>query len=105
MHKRLKKDLLFYIRFIELLCLYLQRIKKLIIMIFIELTWAEKGKKMLVNVEQAQKFMDATNLSTDERRRDAKVSISGISNNGGVWVKETYEEIKQKLIEAGVKII
>jgi len=29
MHKRLKKDLLFYIRFIELLCLYLQRIKKL----------------------------------------------------------------------------
>jgi microcystin degradation protein MlrC len=52
---------------------------------FIELTW--KGQKFLGNVSQI-KCID------DRKSPEGNTYISGLNNNGGFYVEESYEEIK-----------
>jgi hypothetical protein len=77
-------------------------------MIFIELTDGNTGKKFLANVQLAQRFLDSEETISNSRsfeKANGKSYISGLTNNGGFYIRETYQEVKQKLIEAGVTII
>lgn len=62
--------------------------------IFIELT-STRGNKFLGNVKLLQAV-----INSDESRR-----VIGWNNNGGIEVKETYDDIKLRLEQAGVTII
>lgn len=57
---------------------------------FIELTM-ENGKKFIANVSRIDRVVD------DIEKRGAY--ISGLTNNGGFYVKETYKEVLEKIIE------
>ena len=64
---------------------------------FIELT-STTGIKILVNISQAQAILPSS-------KEGAKSHITGINNNGGIRFRETYEEIKGKLLEVGITIV
>ena len=66
-------------------------------MVYIELT-TTTGKKVLVNLSQAQAILPSS-------QEGAKSHITGINNNGGIGFRETYEEIKEKLLKAEIYIL
>ena len=64
---------------------------------FIELTMTT-GKKVLVNLSQAQAILPVYPKSQN-MKDGAHSHITGINNNGGIRFRETYEEIKEKLLK------
>ena len=72
-------------------------------MVYLELTMTT-GKKVLVNLSQAQAILPIYPLSK-QMKDGANSHITGINNNGGIRFSETYEEIKEKLLEVGITIV
>jgi len=61
---------------------------------FIELT-TEDGKKFIGNINLLQRVFIT---------REGKVGVVGWNNNGFFEIKETYEEVLNKLKENGVQL-
>lgn len=60
---------------------------------FIELT-APQGHKFLANVSQIQRILNNPGSAKNEN-----TFISGLNNNGGIYVQESYEDIQKALNE------
>jgi hypothetical protein len=61
---------------------------------FIELTMIG-GKTFLANVNQIDRVIDEVSIENGKHR----TYISGLTNNGGFYIEETYEEVIAKLKE------
>jgi hypothetical protein len=61
---------------------------------FIELTMIG-GNTFLANVNQINRVVDE--VSTVNGKHKHKTYISGLTNNGGFYIEETYEEVIAKL--------
>jgi hypothetical protein len=59
---------------------------------FIELTTAENGKKFIANVSRILRIIDSPGDKKNEN-----TYIGGLSNNGGIYVRESYEDIQRAL--------
>lgn len=60
---------------------------------FIELTSSE-GYKFIANVSQIKRIVDTKGSDKNEN-----TFITGINNNGGLYVKESYEDIQKSIYE------
>jgi hypothetical protein len=60
---------------------------------FIELTSSE-GNKFIANVSQIKRIVDTKGSNKNEN-----TFITGINNNGGLYVKESYEDIQKAIYE------
>jgi hypothetical protein len=60
---------------------------------FIELTSSE-GNKFIANVSQIKRIVDTKGSDKNEN-----TFIVGINNNGGLYVKESYEDIHKAICE------
>jgi hypothetical protein len=63
---------------------------------FIELTMIG-GKTFLANVNQIDRVIDE--VSIENGKHKYRTYISGLTNNGGFYIEETYEEVIAKLKE------
>ena len=59
---------------------------------FIELT-SEDGKKFLAGLLQIQRIID----DSKGKEPNQNTYIGGLTNNGGIYVKETYAEVLKKI--------
>ena len=62
---------------------------------FIELT-THKGDKFLANVNRIDRVLDEV-VVLENGKHKHKTYISGLTNNGGFYIQETYEEVIAKL--------
>jgi hypothetical protein len=69
-------------------------------MAYIELTSSRSGKKFIANVSKANRFLDEKGDKSNEN-----CYISGLTNNGGFYIIETYKEVCDLLYGAGVVIM
>lgn len=69
-------------------------------MAYIELTGTRSGKKFLANVNRADRFLDESGDKPNEN-----CYVSGLTNNGGFYIRETYEEVKRLIYKSGTSII
>jgi uncharacterized protein YlzI (FlbEa/FlbD family) len=58
---------------------------------FIELT-QPNGEKFLAGLLQIQRIIDSKGVMPNET-----TYIGGLTNNGGIYVRETYEEVLKKI--------
>lgn len=58
---------------------------------FIELT-SPTGEKFLAGLLQIQRIIDSKGDKSNET-----TYIGGLTNNGGIYVKETYKEVLEKI--------
>jgi len=63
---------------------------------FIELTMIG-GNTFLANINQINRVVDE--VSTENGKHKHKTYISGLTNNGGFYIEETYDEVIAKLKE------
>ncbi len=63
---------------------------------FIELTTL-KGDKFLANVNRIDRVLDEVVIENGKHKH--KTYISGLTNNGGFYIEETYKEVLAKLKE------
>lgn len=69
-------------------------------MAYIELTSTRSGKKFIANVNKADRFLDEPGDKPNEN-----CYISGLSDWGGFYIRETYKEVCDLLYDAGVLIV
>lgn len=65
---------------------------------FIELTMIG-GNRFLANVNRIDRVFDEVVVLNGKHKH--KTYISGLTNNGGFYIQESYEEVIAKLIEIG----
>lgn len=58
---------------------------------FIELTTAN-GEKMIGNINHIQRVFDSKGNDKDQNTY-ISMFVGGLSNNGGFWVQESYEQV------------
>ena len=67
--------------------------------IFIELTH-DSGEKFLAGLSHIQRLIDSK-----DKKPNQNAYIVGLNNNGGFYIRETYEEVKEKLAKVATIIL